>query len=82
MARLAPRDTNTTFLPNSVSDNHPLAEILIVTGIWPNTMIGYPTTDNFFTSTDGYGCGTFNDDGDVFDPELNFLGNILTPRYE
>jgi hypothetical protein len=82
MARLTPRDSNTTFVPNSVSDLHPMAGILIVTGIWPNTRLGYPTTDNSFTSTDGVVCGTFDDAGDIFDPELNFLGNIVAERYE
>jgi hypothetical protein len=45
-------------------------------------MIAYPTTDGFFTSADGIGCATFDKYGNVFDPEQNFLGNILTPRYE
>jgi hypothetical protein len=75
--KLANRRTcnNDRYLTNSVSDDHPLAEHLVMTGRWPNEELAYPTTDNCFSTPAGKAWATFNDAGSVFDLESNFLGN-------
>jgi hypothetical protein len=55
-----------------------MAGFLVTAGKAPNDRPGYPTTDNTFCTYNGVQpLATFNNAGNVFDLEGNFLGNPL-----
>jgi hypothetical protein len=67
-------------LENSVTDEHPMAEVLIGAGRWPNVECGYPTTDNTFRTLLGISVAAFDNVGHVFDLKGNFLGSLNSHR--
>jgi hypothetical protein len=67
---------NWTRLENIVSNDHPMAGVLINACRWPKCQFDYPTTDNTFCTLLGEPVAAFDKVGNVFDLEGIFLGSL------
>jgi hypothetical protein len=81
-AKIISRHNDLTRLKNSVDKDHPMANFLVSIGTAPRDIPTYPTEDNTFcTYVDPHPMAKFDDEGNVYDLDDNFLGNPTTDQY-
>ncbi|KAL2026770.1 hypothetical protein VTO58DRAFT_102750 [Aureobasidium pullulans] len=77
LTKLITRQNFDTDVRDAVTVDHLAYNLVISFGRAPNDQIGYPTQNMTFVTAEGTIVGTYNDDGNVWDNNHNYIGTLM-----